>query len=159
MKNLLIIGVVIICGLISCQQTPKNEIIGDKDNTALYFEFFARQKKGYEAEQVIFVVGMPRTGTTLLEQIITTYDGIETAGELHHFSRLLNDACHEFAPDSGVDNIYEPIDRVDFEKLGRDYVDGARLHVPDSHRFIDKYPLNFLMVGAILTALPILEFL
>jgi tetratricopeptide (TPR) repeat protein len=117
-------------------------------------EFFARQKKGYEAEQVIFVVGMPRTGTTLLEQIITTYDGIETAGELHHFSRLLNDACHECAPDSGADNIYESIDRVDFEKLGRDYVGSARLHVPDSHRFIDKYPLNFLMLGAILTALP-----
>jgi len=116
--------------------------------------FFATNKKGYNSDEVIFIVGMPRTGTTLLEQIITTYDGIDTAGELHHFSRLLNEACHKISPAGGVDDLYEPADRVDFERLGRDYIDSARQLAPDSPRFIDKYPLNFLMLGAIMTALP-----
>jgi tetratricopeptide (TPR) repeat protein len=117
-------------------------------------EFFHRRPRGYVTDEPVFIVGMPRTGTTLLEQILTTYDDIETAGELHNFSRLMNKACMTLNPQASVDDIYADIDRIDFASLGRDYVRSARLQVPNSPRFIDKYPLNFLMVGAILTALP-----
>jgi len=105
-------------------------------------------------EEVLFIVGMPRTGTTLLEQIITTYPGIATAGELHYMSHLLNQAYGRIRPEADFDNVYQGVEQLDWETLGRAYIEHARIHVPDSPVFIDKYPLNFLMLGAIFKALP-----
>ena len=105
-------------------------------------------------EEVLFIVGMPRTGTTLLEQIITTYPGLETAGELHHMTHLLNNAYSTINPNADFSNLYQGVERIDWESLGRAYIKRARVHVPESAVLIDKYPLNFLMLGAILKALP-----
>jgi hypothetical protein len=97
---------------------------------------------------------MPRTGTTLLEQILTTYDDIDSAGELHHFGHLLNQACAAFKPNADTYALYQAATELDWRLLGQTYLAAARHHVADSPRFIDKYPLNFLFVGPILRALP-----
>lgn len=116
--------------------------------------FFEAPPQGFPTNEPIFILGMPRTGTTLLEQIITTYEGIETAGELHHFNHLVNAESVAHNGRVSAKNAYDNVAQFDWHKLGSDYIDRARVHVPDSERFIDKYPLNFMMAGPILTALP-----
>ena len=117
-------------------------------------QFCAGPNVGCDDASPLFIIGMPRTGTTLLEQIITTYEGIDTAGELHHFPHLFNQACTQLNPNADLDTVYSGLERLDWRGLGEAYIKSARLHVSDSPHFIDKYPLNFSMVGAILTALP-----
>ncbi len=117
-------------------------------------DFCSRQVVGHEDPAPLFIIGMPRTGTTLLEQILTTYDEIDTAGELHHFPHLLNQACGRLNPGADITAIYQRPGELDWRALGEAYVSAARLHVGDSAHFIDKYPLNFSMVGPILKALP-----
>ncbi len=118
-------------------------------------ERFCKQDiAGHDDTAPLFIIGMPRTGTTLLEQILTTYDEINTAGELHHFPHLFSQTCNRLNPGARIDTIYQDLERLDWRELGAQYVQAARLHVKGSACFIDKYPLNFTMVGPILKALP-----
>jgi tetratricopeptide (TPR) repeat protein len=117
-------------------------------------ESLAAMSPGCASKEPIFILGMPRTGTTLLEQIITTYEGIETAGELHHFPHLVNQSLVKLNPDATRDTVFERAGELDWKTLGESYLAAARLHVGESPRFIDKYPLNFTLAGPILTAFP-----
>ncbi len=128
--------------------------LGNAIKTNFNDALFAQPVSHDLGEEIIFIVGMPRTGTTLLEQIITTYDGIETAGELHHMTHLLNNAYGTINPDPTIETMYQGVDQVHWDKLGEAYIKRARVHVPDSPVIIDKYPLNFFMLGAIMKALP-----
>lgn len=87
----------------------------------------------------IFIVGMPRTGTTLLDRVISNHADVATAGELSVFAQAL---ARQKQP-------------IDFERLGADYITGARAVVGDGKpMFTDKMPVNFLYAGLIHRALP-----
>ncbi len=116
--------------------------------------FIAADSRSNDSDAPIFIVGMPRTGTTLLEQILCTYADIETAGELHHFMHIMNRACVAQGKSQDPDQIYADADQLDWASIANSYLTQARLHVPGSRYFIDKYPLNFLAVGPILKAFP-----
>jgi hypothetical protein len=97
-------------------------------------------------------VGLPRTGTTLIERILSSHPEVASAGESQNFAVLVKRAAATRSP-RVLD--LETLDRsmaVDFEALGRDYVAQTR---PDARpRFVDKMPLNFLYLGHIARALP-----
>ena len=109
---------------------------------------------GFASEEPIFIVGMPRTGTSLVDRIVSSHAGVTSAGELNNFTQLMKAMV-----DTG-DNL--PLDavtlnaaaNVDFSVLGRSYVESTRPATGEKPRFIDKAPINYLLAGLIHRALP-----
>jgi hypothetical protein len=102
----------------------------------------------------IFIVGMPRTGTTLVERILARHPECGSAGELLDFGQVLGGQARKAqAAHPGKDLVAASL-LADFTALGREYVRGAREAAPPRPRFVDKLPVNFLYCGAIRKALP-----
>ncbi|HMN96218.1 MAG TPA: sulfotransferase [Phycisphaerales bacterium] len=107
-----------------------------------------------DASRMIFVLGMPRSGSTMVEQIVAEAPGVHAAGELEHLLRIAREL-------EGGDRIGFPIltraadlSVHELERAGNTYMEAIRaLRVGDS-RVIDKMPLNFLALGLIQAALP-----
>jgi Flp pilus assembly protein TadD len=100
----------------------------------------------------IFIIGMPRTGTTLVERIFARHPECGSAGELLDFGQVFAGQARKASqPGEGL---VEASLRADFAALGHDYVRGAREAAPPRPRFVDKMPVNFLYCGAIRKAVP-----
>lgn len=110
-------------------------------------------------EGVIFIVGMPRTGTTLLERLLRERGGAHSAGELSDFALLLAQASAQLRqqtaaagePDISLVSVSR---RLDFAALGREYLRGAREAAGGHPVFIDKMPVNYLYCPMLAAALP-----
>lgn len=120
-------------------------------------EFMARPVAGDDSERPIFVVGMPRTGTTLVERILGSHSQVHAAGELHHFARCMSRAVAAL-PQAGSELSKQArvalSAELDFAALGRDYLQSVPPAALEAPRFVDKMPLNFLYLGLIHRALP-----
>ncbi|MFT3805758.1 sulfotransferase [Arenimonas sp.] len=102
----------------------------------------------------IFIVGMHRSGTTLLEHVLGNHSQVAEAGELYDFPaqlRLAIDA--HFAGPSDV-RVLDRVDRIDFAALGRGYVERVRWRAGGKNFLVDKLPSNFLNIGFLRAALP-----
>lgn len=103
----------------------------------------------------IFIVGLPRTGTTLAERILGCHPQVHGAGELNDFAQALVDAVRGHTGQASLPR-RELVARsrdIDFAALGRDYLRRVRTTVA-APRFTDKMPANFLYCGLIRRALP-----
>jgi tetratricopeptide (TPR) repeat protein len=101
-----------------------------------------------DSARYIFIVGLPRSGTTLLERILTGLKGVRTNGETDNFSRALLD---ELPP--GSEDIFFRAAQADPLAVARNYA--QRGGAPrDGGAIIEKLPLNYLYLGAIHRALP-----
>ena len=100
----------------------------------------------------VFVLGMPRSGTTLTEQIIASHPEVYGAGELPDLMAI---AQRDVAGTGMVfpDNI-PALDRAGLAGWASDYVAGLRGRAPDARRITDKMPANFLAIGLIHVMLP-----
>lgn len=102
----------------------------------------------------IFIVGLPRTGTTLVDRILSSHPDVRSAGELNLFAGLVK----EHAGTSSnlmldVDTL-KSASQVDLAKIGREYVDNTRELARGAKHMVDKMPLNFFYAGLIHQALP-----
>nr|WP_306660298.1 sulfotransferase [Rheinheimera maricola] len=104
----------------------------------------------------IFIVGMPRTGTTLVERILTQHDDVCSVGEFSLFPQLLSTMANEYLAQhkDSVANLHEAALRLDYAELGRRYMTAVTAASDGSARTIDKLPVNFLYCGFIKKALP-----
>lgn len=116
--------------------------------------FAAHHGSGYKDRTPIFIVGMPRSGTTLVEQILASHPLVFGAGELAILLEITNSVCTgrktarrfpECVPDLSMDA---------FERLGSEYVAKVRENSSAAKYITDKMPNNFLRVGLIRTILP-----
>ncbi len=100
----------------------------------------------------VFIVGMPRSGTTLIEQILASHPGIFGAGELRTMRRL----AAALAPIGGVafPEAVLLLPKARLHRLGADYLDALRRRAPSAARIVDKMPANFQLIGLIRLALP-----
>jgi Tfp pilus assembly protein PilF len=117
-------------------------------------QVFAGRATGDPSNAPIFVVGMPRTGTTLTERILSAHSRVRSAGEPQDFAIALKRLA---GTRSNVVLDVETLERgmqIDFAALGRAYLDSVRVLAGDAPRFVDKMPLNFLYIGFIRLALP-----
>lgn len=102
----------------------------------------------------VFVLGMPRSGTTLTEQIIASHPDVHGAGELHD---LLAVAERNLAGGSAQTNFPDNLRALDHKTLtawGAEYVAGLQRRAPTAQRITDKMPANYFAVGLIHLMLP-----
>lgn len=103
----------------------------------------------------VFIVGMPRSGTTLLERILGSHPDVEDAGELIDLVRQLR-WCADLAGDKLLDIALarKAEESVDWAELGRRYLDHTQWRAKGKAVYTDKLPPNFLNVAYIVRALP-----
>lgn len=119
--------------------------------------FFSPNKfttSGYESKEPIFVVGMPRTGTTLVERILSQHSDVTSAGELQHFGLLFKKMVATQSNKVIDADTVNAATNIDFKVLGESYINSTRALTGKTAKFVDKMPLNVLYVGFILLALP-----
>lgn len=116
-------------------------------------EYLQREVEGYDSPEPVFVVGLPRTGTTLVERILGSHGDVFAAGELNDFAEQLSALVAPMKPSDRMEFIRLSA-LVDSAALGRNYVASARQKTGSKPRFVDKLPLNFLYCGLIHRALP-----
>ncbi|MGH8061666.1 MAG: tetratricopeptide repeat-containing sulfotransferase family protein [Pseudoxanthomonas sp.] len=102
----------------------------------------------------VFVVGMHRSGTTLLEQLLDGHSEIRGLGELYDFTSAMRYATDHHCPGVIDPLIVERAARVNFDGVGKRYLDGIVWRLGGERFFTDKLPSNFLNVGFICQALP-----
>jgi tetratricopeptide (TPR) repeat protein len=107
-------------------------------------------------EAPIFIVGLPRSGSTLIDRILGSHSQVFSAGELHAFAITLVDAVRRQSGRSNLarQELVTLSAQVDFSALGSNYRKLASSGVPAGTRFTDKMPLNYLYLGLIRRALP-----
>lgn len=112
---------------------------------------------GCQAEDPIFIVGLPRSGSTLVEQILSSHSAIEGTMELSEMmviaARLQSRVDEgEFADFAAMVRSLGPVERL---RLGEEYIERTRVHrKTDRPRFTDKMPNNWQHVGLIRLILP-----
>jgi tetratricopeptide (TPR) repeat protein len=111
---------------------------------------------GSDSDEPIFILGLPRTGSTLLERILSSHDDVFAAGELNAFALELVRICQQGQGTDKIarDDLVRISTAIDFSKLGQSYVESTRPRTGQVPRFIDKMPNNFLYCGLIHRALP-----
>ena len=105
----------------------------------------------------IFILGLPRTGSTLIESIIGSHTDIEPGSEMPDFSRQLDQLITDAIPKGGSQSIGERIaasTMIDYQELGENYLKSVAGKTKNRAYFTDKMPFNFLYCGLILQALP-----
>ena len=118
--------------------------------------FAARANQGCTAADPIFVVGLPRSGSTLVEQILATHSQVEGTTELPDIiaiSRKLAAASRE-NPAGQYPEILAGLPPAKFRELGRGYIETTRTQRTGTPYFIDKMPNNFRHIGLIHSILP-----
>ena len=110
--------------------------------------------RGFDTEEPIFILGLPRTGSTLLERIISSHSAVYAAGELKHFSAALMEEVRNLGPLADRADLVRKSCQTDPLAVGRGYLERTRPFTGHTPHFIDKLPLNFLSIGVIHLALP-----
>ena len=105
----------------------------------------------------IFVVGLPRTGTTLVERILSSHSQIESVDESFFLPIAIKQLIAD--PSTAVTAPLTPHDieracLLDFTQLAERYIDLVRYRLTDRPYFVEKYPFNFLYLGFIAKAFP-----
>jgi tetratricopeptide (TPR) repeat protein len=108
----------------------------------------------YDNKQAIFVVGMPRTGTTLVERIISNHSNVKSVGELHNFELLLKKLAKLDNNKLVSKEQMLAATKIDFNALGNAYIESVKPLTGGNFKFVDKLPLNILLAGFIAKALP-----
>ena len=120
-------------------------------------EAFARHEGGgARAADPIFIVGLPRSGSTLIEQILASHSAVEGTHELADIPRIVAELKGR-DPDPDTPRypaVLGGMSAVDFRRLGEKYLSDTRIYRSGKVRFIDKMPNNFRHVGLIHLMLP-----
>lgn len=114
--------------------------------------FAARTEGGFPERGPVFIIGLPRSGSTLVEQIIASHSAVEGLAELPHLMAVAGTLGHDPASHLAAIAALSPDDR---RALGEQYCALAQVHRrEDSALFIDKLPNNWMHVGLIRLILP-----
>ena len=119
--------------------------------------FRARAGSGHDAPDPIFIVGMPRSGSTLLEQILSSHSAVEGTTELPEITTMASVLREQADSDepAAYSEVLVSMDVNALRELGERYMERTRIHrKTDRPYFIDKMPNNFLHIGLIHLVLP-----
>lgn len=114
----------------------------------------AWRNAGHPSLVPVLIIGMPRSGTTLVEQILASHPHAFGAGELKHFDAAIDDVRTRFDRSTPFPEFVRGMTGVDFHDLGARYLVRTEQLAPAAQRIIDKMPGNFRLAGLIHLALP-----
>ncbi len=106
----------------------------------------ASQGTGHPSSVPIFIIGMPRSGSTLIEQILASHPRVFGAGELHEFAIAVESTTMGSGGSVGI--------KRKMQDIGARYVAALERLAPGAIRITDKLPQNFIFAGLIHVALP-----
>ena len=112
------------------------------------------ESTGDPSQQPIFVIGMPRSGTTLVDRILSSHPSVRSAGELQNFGVVLKRLSGSRTPALLDPDTVQRALGIDPKALGRAYLESTRPGTDGSPHFVDKLPHNFLYAGFIARAFP-----
>jgi Tfp pilus assembly protein PilF len=114
----------------------------------------ATRLSGFANDEPIFVIGMPRTGTTLVDRILSSHPDVFSAGELTNFAMIIK--RHTATPSNFVLDAatLAASSTLDPDAVGAAYIASTRPRTGKHKRFVDKMPLNFFYAALIHRALP-----
>ena len=119
--------------------------------------FESRQHVGVQNIDPIFIVGLPRAGSTLLEQILASHSQVDGTMELHNVLDLAKRLRGRDADQDGTPRypaILGDLDNDLFAQFGAQFIDQTRIYRGSGQLFIDKMPNNFFHIGLIKLILP-----
>jgi tetratricopeptide (TPR) repeat protein len=117
--------------------------------------FEKRSHLGLDSPDPIFIVGLPRAGSTLLEQILASHSLVDATMELHDILGLAQRLRGRTAEKSPrYPRILRELDDSYFRRFGEQYIENTRVYRGSAPYFIDKMPNNFLHIGLIRLILP-----
>jgi len=116
--------------------------------------FSQRADAGWPDRSPIFVVGLPRSGSTLVEQILASHSSVEGTFELPNVLTIVREFDHANAEHDAYPENVRAVSREQFANLGRRYIEETAPIRSGRPHFIDKMPNNFSHVGLIHAMLP-----
>ncbi|MEQ1864323.1 MAG: tetratricopeptide repeat protein [Micropepsaceae bacterium] len=114
----------------------------------------AKSGAGFAGAQPIFVVGMPRSGTTLVEQILASHARVKGAGELKDFSDTVTSVRDKDGRQAPYPEFVSVLSPQEISRIGEVYARKLDRHAPGADRITDKMPSNFYFLGLIHLGLP-----
>lgn len=143
----------------------KNSVKYDSIQERTYYEHIANQfselpivdkshgNHGSDANP-IFIVGMPRTGTTLLEKVLSRYSEVHACGELRTLRMQIQAASGLQIQEPNDIGKIESFSRLPFDRIGSEYLRNVLWRTGGSKWFTDKHPSNYVFCGIIAHSLP-----
>lgn len=129
--------------------------------------FFARIRRQFSADFIrrherpgnpssvpVFIIGMPRSGSTLVEQILSSHSRVFGAGELSDFPESVREIEGRHRHGAAYPEAVAALPQAAYADLGTRYLDRIRRLAPEAARITDKLPHNFIYAGLIHLALP-----
>ena len=118
-------------------------------------ELFAKHAgAGHPSSDPIFIVGLPRAGSTLLEQILASHSQVDGTMELPNILSLAHRLRGNRPSDPAYPSNLHDLTDEQLKKMGADFIASTRVHRGDAPFFIDKMPNNFRHIGLIKLILP-----
>ncbi|WNC71990.1 sulfotransferase [Thalassotalea psychrophila] len=117
-------------------------------------EWLENSGPGIADASPIFVLGQPRTGTTLIERIITSHSDVHSAGELQQFPLAMRRLGNTKNPQRFSAELFDLVKEVDGRLLATKYLQTSGRMLGSKARYVDKLPANYLNIPLILKALP-----
>lgn len=114
----------------------------------------SKQGLGNRSAGPVFIIGMPRSGTTLIEQILASHPRVFGAGELSYFSQAVRLLTSQHGVHIEYPELIRTLADEDLARLGTQYLCQIRDIAPNAERITDKMPSNFGFAGLIHLALP-----
>ena len=133
-----------------------NKILGLQQKECNQILFSQKKNQGYPALDPIFIVGLPRAGSTLLEQILASHSQVDGTHELPNIPalayKLAGRKTINETPDYPANLV--TLDDNQLHEFGKNYIEETRIHRNRAPYFIDKMPNNFRHIGLIQLILP-----
>ncbi len=127
----------------------------DRLKSVITAELIREKSGGGVASQTpIFVLGMPRSGTTLVEQILASHSRVTGAGELKDLSNTVNSVRKKDGTNVPFPELVPVTTPAEIARIGEAYLQKLMRRAPGAERITDKMPSNFYFLGLIHLALP-----
>jgi tetratricopeptide (TPR) repeat protein len=135
----------------------ETRVLGELDRAQQVFSpgfMRAVRSTGEPSAKPIFIIGMPRSGTSLVEQILASHPLVFGAGELKLFERAMDDVRSAMPEAARYPELALQMSDQHFQKLGGRYLAAIEQLAPAASHITDKMPTNFVFAGLIHLALP-----